>query len=66
MQEDPNLYLYRKKLVYDAARNLDKTQMIRFSEVTENFSSTDLGRIASHFYIKYATVEVIIPFFLFW
>ncbi|XP_029640230.1 activating signal cointegrator 1 complex subunit 3 isoform X1 [Octopus sinensis] len=64
LEEDPNLYLYRKKLVYDAARNLDKTQMIRFSEVTENFSSTDLGRIASHFYIKYATVETVNEFFL--
>ena len=31
--------------------------MIRFNESTGDFNSTDLGRIASHFYIKYATIE---------
>ena len=42
----------------DAGRKLDKAQMVRFDERTGYFASTDLGRIASHFYIKYDTVEV--------
>ena len=33
--------------------------MVRFNEANGYFSSTDQGRIASHFYIKYDTVEVI-------
>jgi activating signal cointegrator complex subunit 3 len=42
----------------EAGRKLDKAQMVRFDERTGYFASTDLGRIASHFYIKYDTVEV--------
>ena len=33
--------------------------MVRFNEANGFFYSTDQGRIASHFYIKYDTVEVI-------
>lgn len=50
---------YRKELITVAGRKLDKAQMIRFDERTGYFASTDLGRIASHFYIKYDTVEVL-------
>jgi activating signal cointegrator complex subunit 3 len=32
--------------------------MIRFDERTGYLHSTDLGRTASHFYIKYDTVEI--------
>lgn len=32
--------------------------MIRFDQRTGYLNSTDLGRTASHFYIKYATIEV--------
>ena len=32
--------------------------MIRFDENNGYFNSTDLGRTASHFYIKYDTVEI--------
>uniref|UniRef100_A0A8C7G8G9 Activating signal cointegrator 1 complex subunit 3 n=1 Tax=Oncorhynchus kisutch TaxID=8019 RepID=A0A8C7G8G9_ONCKI len=55
---DPGLELYRKELVVMAARKLDKARMIRFEERTGYFASTDLGRTASHFYIKYNTMEV--------
>ncbi|KAL0984962.1 hypothetical protein UPYG_G00151150 [Umbra pygmaea] len=56
-QMDPGLELYRKELVVGAARKLDKARMIRFEERTGFFASTDLGRTASHFYIKYNTIE---------
>jgi activating signal cointegrator complex subunit 3 len=44
--------------ITDAGRKLDKAHMVRFDERTGYFASTDQGRIASHFYIKYDTVEV--------
>lgn len=55
---DPQLELYRKELVVESGRKLDKARMIRFDERTGYFASTDLGRTASHFYIKYNTIEV--------
>ncbi|XP_074539494.1 activating signal cointegrator 1 complex subunit 3 [Halichoeres trimaculatus] len=56
-QMDPSLELYRKELVVEAGRKLDKARMIRFEERTGYFASTDLGRTASHFYIRYNTIE---------
>lgn len=42
----------------ESGRKLDKARMIRFEERTGYFASTDLGRTASHFYIRYNTIEV--------
>lgn len=56
-QMDPSLELYRKELVVESGRKLDKARMIRFEERTGYFASTDLGRTASHFYIRYNTIE---------
>ena len=47
------------ELVTAAARSLDKIKMIRFDEKTGFLFPTDLGRAASHFYIKYDTIETI-------
>ena len=58
LQMDPSLEIYRKELVVESGRKLDKARMIRFEERTGYFASTDLGRTASHFYIKYNTIEV--------
>uniref|UniRef100_A0A8C7XEW1 Activating signal cointegrator 1 complex subunit 3 n=1 Tax=Oryzias sinensis TaxID=183150 RepID=A0A8C7XEW1_9TELE len=55
---DPNLELFRTELVVESGRRLDKAHMIRFEERTGYFASTDLGRTASHFYIRYNTIEV--------
>ncbi|XP_061770948.1 activating signal cointegrator 1 complex subunit 3 [Nerophis ophidion] len=57
LQMDPNLELYRKELMIESGRKLDKARMIRFDERTGYFASTDLGRTSSHFYIKYNTIE---------
>lgn len=57
-QMDPSLELYRKELVVESGRKLDKARMIRFDERTGYFASTDLGRTSSHFYIRYNTIEV--------
>ncbi|KAM9852705.1 activating signal cointegrator 1 complex subunit 3 [Aulostomus maculatus] len=56
-QMDPSLELYRKELVMESGRKLDKAKMIRFEERTGYFASTDLGRTSSHFYIRYNTIE---------
>ncbi|KAI3673352.1 hypothetical protein L6452_39470 [Arctium lappa] len=54
---DPSLGLKQRALVADAARALDKAKMMRFDEKSGNFYCTELGRIASHFYIQYSSVE---------
>ncbi|RVE62284.1 hypothetical protein OJAV_G00155540 [Oryzias javanicus] len=56
-QMDPGLELFRRELVVESGRRLDKAHMIRFEERTGYFASTDLGRTASHFYIRYNTIE---------
>ncbi|XP_075718320.1 activating signal cointegrator 1 complex subunit 3 [Rhinoderma darwinii] len=56
-QMDPVLEKHREQLVIEVGRKLDKARMIRFEERTGFFSSTDLGRTSSHFYIKYNTIE---------
>lgn len=58
-QEDPLLEDHRRNLICNAAQRLDKAKMIRFDENTGYLCPTDLGRVASNFYIKYDTVEVI-------
>uniref|UniRef100_A0A8C5ESZ6 Activating signal cointegrator 1 complex subunit 3 n=1 Tax=Gouania willdenowi TaxID=441366 RepID=A0A8C5ESZ6_GOUWI len=55
---DPGLELHRRELVMESSRKLDKARMIRFEERTGYLACTDLGRTASHFYIKYNTIEV--------
>ncbi|KAK3015087.1 hypothetical protein RJ639_006649 [Escallonia herrerae] len=55
---DPSLSLKQRALVTDAARALDKAKMMRFDEKSGNFYCTELGRIASHFYIQYSSVEI--------
>lgn len=54
---DPSLSSKQRSLVADAARDLDKAKMMRFDEKSGNFYCTELGRIASHFYIQYSSVE---------
>ncbi|XP_015598741.1 activating signal cointegrator 1 complex subunit 3 [Cephus cinctus] len=58
MIEDPNLERKRRELIDTAANALDKAKMIRYNSRTGDLSVTDLGRTASHFYIKYDTVEI--------
>lgn len=58
IMEDPTLERKRRELITCAAQSLDKAQMIRFNVRTGDLHATDLGRTASHFYIKYATVEI--------
>ncbi|KAF7411272.1 hypothetical protein HZH66_000168 [Vespula vulgaris] len=56
--DDPNLEKKRKELIDAAAKALDKAKMIRYNIQTGDVNTTDLGRIASHYYLKYDTVEI--------
>ena len=50
--------LCRKTLVSDAARELEKSKMARFDEKSGNLYVTELGRVASHFYIKHSSIVI--------
>lgn len=58
VMEDPTLERRRKELIHDAAMRLDKAKMVRYNVRTGDLNVTDLGRTASHFYVKYDTVEI--------
>ncbi|KJH43141.1 Sec63 domain protein [Dictyocaulus viviparus] len=53
--KDPNLRDHLTKTVIDVALKLDHNQMIRNAFLY----ATDLGRIASSFYVKYETIEML-------
>ncbi|XP_078037665.1 activating signal cointegrator 1 complex subunit obelus [Augochlora pura] len=55
--EDPNLERKREELIHIAAQLLDKAKMIRYNVATGDLNTTDLGRIASYFYLRYHTIE---------
>lgn len=66
---DPSLYskcewaletaVRRRELVEDTARKLDAAHMVRYDVETGNLFPTDLGRVASHFYISFTTIEIV-------
>eukprot|EP01015_Nassula_variabilis_P029134 TRINITY_DN6205_c0_g2_i1.p1 TRINITY_DN6205_c0_g2~~TRINITY_DN6205_c0_g2_i1.p1 ORF type:complete len:159 (-),score=25.07 TRINITY_DN6205_c0_g2_i1:38-514(-) len=51
--EDPLLIKRRTNLIHSAALILDKHNLIKYDKKSGTFSVTALGKIASHFYIKY-------------
>lgn len=58
IRDDPQLVQRRRQLAIQAARTLQKSQMVIFNEITEELRSKDIGRIASQFYIQQTSVEV--------
>lgn len=58
LEQDPTLELHREELIRTASRLLDKTRMVRFDEASGSLNPTDLGRTASHFYVKHDTIEM--------
>lgn len=49
---DPTLEAHKRNLVTDAAKQLKASQMAVFDERSGNLYVTELGRVASHFYIR--------------
>ncbi|KAF7524035.1 hypothetical protein G7054_g11547 [Neopestalotiopsis clavispora] len=58
IRDDPTLVQRRRQLAIQAARTLQKSQMIIFNEITEELRSKDVGRIASQYYIQQTSVEI--------
>lgn len=56
-QADPSLNRKRVELIVNAAKRLDSCHMARFDERSGNLSVTDLGRVASHYYIANGSIE---------
>jgi activating signal cointegrator complex subunit 3 len=57
LYDDPQLEKKRKQLIIDAVQILDSCMMIRYDAKSANLAITDLGRIASYYYLKYTTIE---------
>ncbi|XP_063390597.1 U5 small nuclear ribonucleoprotein 200 kDa helicase [Cydia fagiglandana] len=56
-QEDNLLELHRADLIHTAASLLDKAGLIKYERKSGHFQPTELGRIASHFYCTYETMQ---------
>ena len=55
---DPSLGTRRRELVVNAAKILLRNGMIQYDEDLETLVSTELGQIASRYYLRTASVEV--------
>ena len=55
-EQDPLLQDRSRELIVEAAKLLDKRRMIKYDLPSGNVSVKDLGRVASHFYIRAESV----------
>jgi antiviral helicase SLH1 len=58
VEEDPSLGSKRHLLITSAARRLAEANMITFDEDLGTLVPTELGRIASKFYLRHASIEI--------
>ncbi|KAJ5130015.1 uncharacterized protein N7515_006054 [Penicillium bovifimosum] len=58
LRDDPMLVQRRRLLIIQAARVLQKSQMIIFNEKTEDLKAKDVGRIASQYYVLQTSIEI--------
>ena len=56
MEEDPLVLKRRVDLIHTSASLLDKNGLIKYDKKTGIFQLTQLGKIASHYYIKYPSI----------
>lgn len=56
IESDPTLEQRRVDLVHSAALLLDRSRLIKYDRKSGNFQVTELGRVASHYYITYQSV----------
>ena len=53
MEDDLALVQKRADIAHSAAVLLEKCHLIKYERSTGRFQSTELGRIASHYYVTY-------------
>lgn len=58
LDEDPLLIQRRTDLIHTAAILLDRAGLIKYDKRVGNFQSTPIGKVASHYYIKYESMGV--------
>eukprot|EP00181_Compsopogon_caeruleus_P000342 CAMPEP_0184689050 /NCGR_PEP_ID=MMETSP0312-20130426/30434_1 /TAXON_ID=31354 /ORGANISM="Compsopogon coeruleus, Strain SAG 36.94" /LENGTH=2036 /DNA_ID=CAMNT_0027146347 /DNA_START=395 /DNA_END=6502 /DNA_ORIENTATION=- len=54
---DPELLDKRREMIETAAAKLDDARMVRYDPETGSLGPTDLGRVASHYYVSLQTIE---------
>ncbi|CAH8557491.1 unnamed protein product [Schistosoma turkestanicum] len=59
LERDPDLVEFLGRFVRTCATDLDSAEMIRYEPATGQLASTDRGRTASLFYIRYATAAMV-------
>ncbi|KAA0201441.1 hypothetical protein HAZT_HAZT004460 [Hyalella azteca] len=57
-KDDPQLLKHRANLIHTAAVKLEKSNLIMYDKKSGQFQTTELGRIASYFYITFDTINV--------
>ncbi|VFQ99826.1 unnamed protein product [Cuscuta campestris] len=57
VKNDPTLEERRADLVHSAATLLDKNNLVKYDRKSGYFQVTDLGRIASYYYITHGTIS---------
>lgn len=58
LDDDPHLIQKRADIAHTAAVLLEKGNLIKYDRKLGSFQSTELGRIASHYYVTYASMAV--------
>lgn len=58
-QRDPDLVEFLGRVVRTCATDLDCAEMVRYEPATGQLASTDRGRTASLFYIRYETAAMV-------
>ncbi|KAH8119267.1 Sec63-domain-containing protein [Phellopilus nigrolimitatus] len=53
LDDDPMLIQKRADIAHSAAAMLEKCNLLKYERSSGKFTSTELGRIASHFYVTY-------------
>ena len=57
IKDDPKLATHRANLIHSAAVQLEKSGLLKYERKTGVFQTTELARIASHFYCTHETMS---------
>ncbi|EIW74460.1 Sec63-domain-containing protein [Coniophora puteana RWD-64-598 SS2] len=56
-EDDPGLIQKRADIIHTAAALLEKCHLLKYERSTGRFQSTELGRIASHYYVVHSSMQ---------
>ena len=58
IEEDPELLKRRVNLIHTAATILERNGLVNYDRRSGGINSTFLGKIASNYYVKYASMKI--------